>query len=728
MKRYISLALLSILLLFLLKISVFADLVGKVMDSETGKPLDKVVLIDKNNNVIFNTTPNGIFRVKPDTSYHYLIKFFKQGYEIKSLLISSNDITDTLVVGLEPKLVNMPVITIGANLRNKFDEIQSEAYTIQRSEYQKSLGNTLAMTLKNQIGMAMSSMGPAPARPVFRGFGGNRITILNNGINVSDLSATSPDHSLTIDPLTIEKVELVRGPKILLYSLSTPGAAINSQNSYFTIPEKFCNRAIFFGESVNKGYSGMLQTKLPIDKFAFLGNVAYHNSQDIVVANKPLPNTYNKILDVNFIGLAKQEDFMTTFHYENYQNFYGIPGGFVGAHPKGVDIEIYKNVATLNPIFHFHKPWLDNISFFINRNYYHHIEKEKNNSIGAEFVYREYNLKSIFNHNQNELFDNGSYGFGYIYKDFKIGGYVFTPETILNNTYLFAYEEYQLLGFDFQTSLRTEYANFRPQERQTMNNKPQKRDFWAFSGSISILKELNNSISLGVNFSKTSRIPSIEELYSDGPHLAAYSYDIGNSTLKTESGIGTELFGFFKQNSFTFSLSSYFYNYDYYIIPRNTGKLNVQQILPIYRTEGVRATIYGLESQIEMNIFNYFVFKGNITYTLGTILETNTNLPSIPPLRSNLELKFRQNNFSTGLQLEISSKQDKLDDFEEGTDGYFISNIFVQKMIPIDNLLLSLNLSVDNIFDTIYRNHLSRIKSVFPEPGRNFKILIKFDY
>ncbi len=62
--------------------------------------------------------------------------------------------------------------------------------------------------MKNQLGMSLSSMGPATARPVFRGYSGNKIGFMINGVGVSDLSSTSPDHALTINPLAIKKVEL----------------------------------------------------------------------------------------------------------------------------------------------------------------------------------------------------------------------------------------------------------------------------------------------------------------------------------------------------------------------------------------------------------------------------------------------------------------------------------------------------------------------------------------
>lgn len=727
MNRLVSSALVAVMFLWTsANNSLQGKIIGKVVDIETNKPIEKVLLLDKNNKVIFITEKNGIFDFTPDTNYHYLIKFYKQSYEIKSVLLEEINIDDTLIIKLEPKIVHMPTILVGANLQNKFDEIQSEAYTIKTNEYQQSLGNSLAATLKNQIGMSMSSMGPSPARPVFRGFGGNKIAFLNNGVQVSDMSATSPDHALTIDPISVQKVELVRGPKILLYTSNTFGAAIDAQNSSLLIPEKLCLNTNFFAESVTQGFSGLIQTKIPYKNYAFVGNLAYHNFRDIIIQSKKLENSYKRNYNFNLNALSKTENLLVNLDFLIYQNDYGIPGGFIGAHPQGVDIRIDKNVLSSNLIKHFHKPFLDNVSILLNRNYYHHIELENENSIGNEFLYREYSIKTQFNHNENTLFDVGAYGFGFTNKDFKVGGYVFTPRTVMNSINLFAFEELNYKKFAIQFSLRTDFAKFVPNQRQFMNNIPRARDFWTFSVSGSLLKELNEYFSIGLNLSKSSRIPSIEELYSDGPHLAAYSYEIGNTNLNSENGYGAEIFGYYNNNILTLNFAGYYYYYDYYIIPYNTGKINVQQILPIYQTNGVYALITGLEANFGVVISKHFKFNSNFSLTIGENLSNKSNLPQIPPFKLNLDFKYYSEIISAGIIAEFAASQDKVAEFEEPTKGYQIFNLYIQRIFVFDKSILATILSIDNIFDQIYRNHLSRIKSIYPEPGRNFKLLLKF--
>lgn len=231
MNKRISIALMIGFLGFVRLFSYTDDVIIKIIDSETKGQLFNFTVTDNSKKKISYRVRNGILYIKIDTLQNNIITFSHQGYESQSILIKEIP-KDTLIIRLEPKIINLPTILVSSEKRNRFDEIQSDAYTIKPSEYQKSLGNSLAASLKNQIGMSLSSMGPATARPVFRGLGGNRLGFFTNGVSVSDLSSTSPDHALTINPLAIQKVELIRGPKLLLYSTNSFGAVVNAQNDF----------------------------------------------------------------------------------------------------------------------------------------------------------------------------------------------------------------------------------------------------------------------------------------------------------------------------------------------------------------------------------------------------------------------------------------------------------------------------------------------------------------
>ena len=88
-------------------------------------------------------------------------------------------------------------------------------------------GSTLGETLDNLPGIANSSFGPNVGRPIIRGMEGDRIRILQNSGANMDVSGLSNDHAVPIDPLTTERIEVLRGPATLLYGGSAIGGLVN---------------------------------------------------------------------------------------------------------------------------------------------------------------------------------------------------------------------------------------------------------------------------------------------------------------------------------------------------------------------------------------------------------------------------------------------------------------------------------------------------------------------
>jgi iron complex outermembrane receptor protein len=238
---------------------------------------------------------------------------------------------------------------------------------------------------------------------------------------------------------------------------------------------------------------------------------------------------------------------------------------------------------------------------------------------------------------------------------------------------------------------------------------------------VSALYEISKIVFTGINLSKSSRVPTIEELFSEGPHLAAYSYETGNPDLEAESGIGSEFFIYHKFEDLFFNINVFYNNLNNYIVPRNTGEINYATFLPIYSTTGVGAEFYGVENQIDWKINRYFTFANSVSYTRG-IFKSGSSLPNIPPLKGKIELRYSTDNLIIGFGTEWADNQNKVDLFEESTAGYLILNNYYQYSFQLGNHIHSLSLSIDNILDKEYRNHLSRVKSILPEAGRNFRL------
>jgi len=707
---------------------VLGTLEGIVLDGSLDQPLEnaivKVIELEK-----FDVTDkNGIFEFKSIPFGDYNIEISYVGYKTTKTSIKIDSEINT---GLLVHLFTLPfetstVVVTGLHTNSKFDDMNEFINVLKGKELQRELGLTLASTLKNETGLAIRSMGPAPARPVIRGLGSDRIAITEDGIQTTDLSSTSPDHAVSIEPFTIDRIEVIRGPKVLLKNPTTMGGVVNIIRDEIPkeIPGSFSGNAGFYGESVNSGYLGGMVAQLPIGKFVLRGEATKRRADDLRTPIGTLVNS--DIATDNFsAGLSYIDGWgYTGVSIREFKSDYGVPGGFVGAHPNGVDISMLKRQINGKINYQINSESFENLEFQLSRDYYKHTEYERADLIGAQFVI--YNLRGSLDISNRKLglLDFGTTGISFEARDFNIGGYVFTPPTKSLKLSGYSFQTFELTDFSFETGFRISYDEFHPDDSNpsTDNEVIIDRKFFSYSLSLSTLYSINKTISLGININKTSRIPTIEELYSEGPHLAAYSYEIGNQNLDSESGLGAELFSYLKTDDIFLMLTFFRNDFSYFITPRNTGKINSQTLLPIYQTEGVSAIFYGFESYFELRLFEYFTLSNSFSYTYGNFKETDDPLPQIPPLKNIIQLKYFNGNFITGISSEIAAAQNRVDLFETPTVGYAVFNAFIQYSLETGSMIHNVSLNGENLLNKEYRNHLSRVKVIMPEAGVNFKL------
>ena len=91
----------------------------------------------------------------------------------------------------------------------------------------KSKGLTIADTLSDTPGISQTTFGPTANRPIIRGMDKFRIRVLQNGTDTFDVSAQSEDHAVPIDPLMIDRIEVLRGSSALLHGGSAIGGVVN---------------------------------------------------------------------------------------------------------------------------------------------------------------------------------------------------------------------------------------------------------------------------------------------------------------------------------------------------------------------------------------------------------------------------------------------------------------------------------------------------------------------
>lgn len=732
-RSYKNSIILLFLYTFLLSINIFGqenNLTGFVYDAETNEPVVNAAI------QIIELERYEIANIKGEFTFYniqegkYKIRITHLGYKEGLFDFSCENKSNNRLFLLTPKAIKISTVTVTEHSeQSKFDDLHELSNVIKGKELQKDLGITLASTLKNETGLAMRSMGPAPARPVIRGLGSDRVLISEDGEKTTDLSATSPDHAVTIEPFTVDRIEVIRGPKVLLQTPTTIGGIVNVIRN--EIPEEIhssLNGTIgAYAETVNKGYLGSAVVDIPLAPISIRAELSKRKANDINTPDGILKNSSSENLNYSLGGSFIGDFGFLGTSYRSFELDYGVPGGFVGAHPKGVNISMKRYQNKIKTRINLHGEKLDHIEAQLSRVYYRHKEFENNGLLGAEFEITNYLGNLNLDFSDVLIPSYGILGVSLESRNFDVGGFVFTsPSTSLNfSGYLF--ESFSNGNFNFELAGRYNFDKITPIENNpdaTIGNI-RERIFNTYSLSFSTLYSFSEFVHIGINVSKSSRVPTIEELYSEGPHLAAYSYEIGNPDLSDEYGIGTELFIYHKFNNLYFNFNLFRNDLNYFILHRNTGVIDGSTLLMTYKAIGEAALFYGAEVQLEWEFIGNITFETSASYTNGSFKENGNPLPQIPPLKGIIGINYSDNILAFGLNGEWAASQNRVDEFEEPTDGYFVLNAFGQYAISNSKIIHTFSLSMDNILNTKYINHLSRVKSILPEAGRNFRLTYK---
>ena len=700
--------------------------VGRVVEAGTGEPVGWTQILLEGAGRSTASDGAGAFRLIDVPAGAYTLKTFRVGYEplARAVEVPAGD-TLRLTLRLSTSPIEAGEVVVEGAQEAGLTEPVLE---LEGRRLRQDLGATIAETLNEEPGIAMRSMGPAPARPVLRGLGGERLLVLEDGGRTGDLSATSSDHAVVIEPMTAERIEVVRGPEALIYGPSVLGGAINVVRGY--IPSSRPTQPRFElstqGETVSQGYSTGLTAAAPLGPFAVRADGSFRQAQDVQTPVGELDNTalatYSGSLGASlmrrhgYVGVAGSL----------YRSGYGIPGGFVGAHPSGVDIELDRRHVEVKGEVYPHSQRLPRVEARGTYSRYHHEEFEASGALGIEFGVLSYHASLIGRTGPLGPFRKGAVGLWGAYRDYASGGFSFTPATVEQTVAGFAYQEAAFDPFTLQASFRFDYRIVDPGEEQTTRlvGLVRRRTFGGLSASASGTWRIGERFSTGLTLMRSLRLPGIEELYSEGPHLAAYSFEVGNPELDLERGWGTEVFTRYRTSAASFSLALYHNYIADYIYPRNTGRPSRVQ-LPIYQYTGETARMLGGETSASWRLGERIEAEGALSYVRGTLTATGEPLPQMPPLHGRLGLSYRRGPLTLSARLRGATEQDRLGAFEEPTAAYAVLDAFAQFYFSTGRLLHTLDFGVENVADAEYRDHLSRVKVIMPEPGRNIKLLYK---
>lgn len=579
---------------------------------------------------------------------------------------------------------------------------------------------SLGEALDGELGIAKRSFGPGTARPVIRGFDGDRVLVLQDGNRIGGLGFQSGDHAEPVDVLTVERVEIVKGPASLLYGSNAIGGVVNTVSGHDS-PHKGLNGYLTGIGSTNGpqgGGSGGIE--YGGDRWLTWGNAGGQRSRDYSTPIGEVKNSFSREASASAgFGYYPKKGFVS-FNYNFNKRRYGIP-----FHPDDDEAEILE----LNPRRHGFElrggfretgSFISAGTFSVNYNDYKHTEIEsRTGETGTSFQNNSFLYQGVFDQKKMGRY-SGRFGFWGMHRDFEaVGEEALAPPTIQNAFALFGVQGFDWERVSLQFGGRLETNHYRPEPTDSRGVLP-NRSFTGFSGAAGIRVGTWKGGSFVANYSHSYRAPALEELYNLGPHAGNLAFEIGDPNLKRELGNGIDFGVRHSSKRLRFEANGFYYNIRDFIFLAPTGDVEDGLTVADYAQDTARYV--GTEARFDAALHPAVWLNLGLDYVNAELTSDSTPLPRIPPLRGRAGLEFRYKGLLLNPELIMANHQNRIFPTETPTAGYAVFNLSGSYLFAQQHAAHIISFNFFNVGDTLYRNHLSFIKEFAPEMGRGLRV------
>jgi len=669
---------------------------------------------------------------------------------ISLLVLPAAYAEEQAVVELEPVIVTTPLL-------ESLSESTVPVTVLSGEELRMKMGSSIGDTLKNELGISSQSFGPGVGTPVIRGQAGPRVRVLNNGIGSNDASAISPDHATSVEPLLADRIEVLRGPATLLYGSGAIGGVVNVIDNRIPsqMPEKLLGGAL---EQRFDSTSDQTSTTMKLE--GGHGNIAYHldgfyrNRNNLAIGGRGIDTGAVAVTDPSLTVVDNPKGFLNNTGAEAISGSAGLSligkPGFAGVSinslnnnygiaPNGAGSETtviklrqnkYDFKSELKTPFRFVK----NLRTRLGYTDYQHTEVT-NGDPGAFFTNKTYEGRIELTHQDVGPF-SGVIGFQAQVSDFnaidKPTGDSIVPRSDTSSYGVFGVESFDIGKLKYQLGLRVEQTDIQPDGLSSLSYTP-------VSASASTLWKLNESNSLNLAITRSSRAPNVQELLVNGFHDATRSFEVGDINLKEETSYNLDL-GYRFTSKWMRAEFDLFHNWaKNYIAQQRSGKFVDQNgnscvvdCIPLRHATQNDAIFMGYEAKLVFTMMENHYGSLDLTlfsdYTRGKFNNGN-DVPRMPPLRYGSQLDYGKGDLTSYLRFTRAERQTNPGAFETQTAGYFLLNVGAQYTIDTyKDAELMVFAKGNNLLNENIRNSTSYLRNFAPGAGRGAQIGFRVSY
>ena len=632
--------------------------------------------------------------------------------------------------------------------------LEGEALLLRR-------GSSLGATLEGLPGVSSTWFGPNANRPVVRGLDGDRVRILNNAGASLDASSLSFDHAVPLDPLVVERLEVLRGPGALLYGGGAVGGVVNAiDNRIPRAPLRGTSGAVELrlgGADAERGVAALVETGN--DRYGLHLDLAGRNTSNLHVpdfepvvdgerqsARSRIVNSASRSRSAAVGGSLFFEHGRLGLSVDRYENRYGIvvePDVTIDMVRDHVGVAGELRAGAAGPVI-----GIDKLALNLNHTRYRHQEIEGSGAVGTTFRTAGDELRIEATHVPWPVFGGvrGVVGLQLEDADFSaLGEEAFVPSTRTRKRALFVLEELGWAGGTLSAGLRAEQVRVDSQgdadPTAPQFGPPASRRFGLRSASVANLWPLAPGWALNLALSATERAPTSFELYANGVHAATAAFERGDPTLGKERGRNLDLALQWRAGDSRARIGAYVARFSRFISLEATGATvdvtgedgGVESV-PEYVFRPVRARLSGveLEASHRWRAGGWTVDgSGQLDLTRARQTDTGEPLPRIAPRRITLGLAVARGPWRGQVELVHAARQDRVPVTDTATAGYSVVNLALSRRFAAGASREGVwFLKLGNVGDRLAYSAaaVQTVRGLSPLPGRALQTGVRVDF
>jgi iron complex outermembrane recepter protein len=746
-----------------------AKLSGTVTD-EKGKPLGYVSVVIHGLGLSSSTDDKGNFLFTDIKQGICLLTFKRSGYKSKSLEVILTGKDTAIDISLNESLIETGVIDVTGSF-NAVDVTKSTFSITELSgrNLTKNRSQTLAETIQNIPGISNVSTGTGIGKPVIRGLSSQSVLIVHDGVK-QESQQWGDEHGPELSLFDLDRIEILRGPASLIYGADGIGGVVNVISKPLEFSTK--GKTLFFGNAVMGGFSadkqlfGNLTLGIGLKNLSLKIHSGYRNSGDIstpdgtfevntldgikTITGGKLFNSGSKefegganlginsklgIINLGFEMFQRE----LQIHEDPEEDPEAAPNQKINTNQFSLDgsFNLGKKL-TLEPVFSYQVQ---------SRKEFETIADKDNDTEALHLKLGTFDGALKLHH---ELSKNLSGTAGVAFSSQKnetLAEEKLIPNYHANTYGIFLLEKYSLENFTFSAGARFDSKKLSIEstvfETDSAGNplrtlQPQELTFNSFTGSFGIAYSPDKAVNLFANIGRGWRPPSEFELFVDGVHEGTGRFERGIKTLDPlakplpEESLNIDAGIRINYKAVSIQLSAYRNMVDNFIYPSPTG--DTLEGLPVFNILQAKSVFYGYEYSVQIQPVKWVVLSAGGDYVHTENDATKNPLPFSPPMKNIFDVKLQRSEMGKLLNpyiklgVKVVSAQNNVDPLESKTAGYTLLNGGIGFDFEFAKTIASVDLSVDNIANTKYVDHLSRYKGYALNPGRSFNLQITLPF